>query len=219
MIKRFISKKHLRKHLICYELHNGSHCNATLCLTENATLSKREGLARRPDCNATLRTFRSKKGKVNLSLAFVVFCLHTLSEVFHENISLISFLFRNCFVSLQRYIIEITKQMAAVKPYLIEKLKQEHCLWSYDNDSIQDMPDDMLIELVMLYLDIDEINMLFSIFSYKKMKRAWIENVVAQGERYYNLNYFFAWYYFHAKRPRSYVKAMATRQLNKRLAA
>ena len=100
------------------------------------------------------------------------------------------------------------KQDASVKPYLIEKLKQEHCLWSYD-----------LIELVMLYLDIDEINMLFSIFSYKKMKRAWIENVVAQGERYYNLNYFFAWYYFHAKRPRSYVKAMATRQLNKRLAA
>ena len=107
----------------------------------------------------------------------------------------------------------------SVKPYLIEKLKQEHCLWSYDNGSIHDMPDDVLIELVMLYLDIDEINMLFSIFSYKKMKRAWIENVVAQGERYYNLNYFFAWYYFHAKRPRSYVKAMATRQLNKRLAA
>ena len=50
------------------------------------------------------------------------------------------------------------------------------------------MPDDMLIELVMLYLDIDEINMLFSIFSYKKMKRTWIENVVAQGERYYSLN-------------------------------
>jgi hypothetical protein len=111
------------------------------------------------------------------------------------------------------------KQEASVKPYLIEKLKQEHCLWSYDNDSIHDMPDDVLIELVMLYLDIDEINMLFSIFSYKKMKKAWIENVVAQGERYYNLNYFFAWYYFHAKRPRSYVKAMATRQLNKRLAA
>jgi hypothetical protein len=111
------------------------------------------------------------------------------------------------------------KQEESVKQYLIGKLKQEHCLWSYDNDSIHDMPDDVLIELVMLYLDIDEINMLFSIFSYKKMKKAWIENVVAQGERYYNLNYFFAWYYFHAKCPRSYVKAMATRQLNKRLAA
>ena len=106
-----------------------------------------------------------------------------------------------------------------IKPFLIEKLKQEHCLWSYKIDSIQDVPDDILIELVMLYLDIEEINLLFQLFDYKKVKQAWLENVVAQGERYYNLNYFFAWYYFHAKKPRSYVKAMATRQLNKRLVA
>jgi len=106
----------------------------------------------------------------------------------------------------------------AVKPYLIEKLKLEHCLWSYQSDTVQDIPDDVLVELVMLYLDIDEIDLLFQLFDYKTVKRAWIENVVAQGERYYNLNYFFAWYYFHAKQPRKYVKAMATRQLNKRLA-
>ena len=106
-----------------------------------------------------------------------------------------------------------------IKSYLIEKLKQEHCLWSYENDSIQDIPDDVLVELVMLYLDIDEINLLFQLFDYNAVKRAWIENVVAQGERFYNLNFFFAWYYFHAKQPRSYVKAMATRQLHKRLAA
>lgn len=111
------------------------------------------------------------------------------------------------------------EEVIDIKPFLIRKLKQEHCLWSYENDSIQDIPDDVLVELVMLYLDIDEINLLFRLFDYKKVKRAWIENVVAQGERYYNLNYFFAWYYFHAKQPRSYVKSMATRQLNKRLAA
>ena len=106
-----------------------------------------------------------------------------------------------------------------IRSYLVEKLKQEHCLWSYEIASIQDIPDDMLVELVMLYLDIDEINLLFQLFDYKSVKKAWLENVVAQGERYYNLNFFFAWYYFHAKQPRSYVKAMATRQLNKRLAA
>jgi hypothetical protein len=106
-----------------------------------------------------------------------------------------------------------------IRLFLIEKLQQQHCLWSYESDSVQDIPDDMLVELVMLYLDIEEINLLFKLLPYKTVKRAWIENVVAQGERYYNLNYFFAWYYFHAKRPRSYVKAMATRQLNKRLAA
>ena len=106
-----------------------------------------------------------------------------------------------------------------IRLLLIDKLKQEHCLWSYETNSVQDIPNDMLVELVMLYLDIDEIDLLFQLFDYKTVKRAWIENVVAQGERYYNLNYFFAWYYFHAKQPRRYVKAMATRQLHKRLAA
>ena len=114
---------------------------------------------------------------------------------------------------------EMKSEVKEIKPYLIQKLKQEHCLWSYENDSIKDIPDDVLVELVMLYLDIEEIDLLFKLFDYKKVKQAWIENVVAQGEQYYTLNYFFAWYYFHAKQPRSYVKAMATRQLNKRLAA
>lgn len=106
-----------------------------------------------------------------------------------------------------------------IRQVLIDRLKQQHCLWSYENDSVRDIPDDVLVELVMMYLDIEEIDMLFQLLGYKAVKRAWIENVVAQGERYYNLNYFFAWYYFHAKQPRSYVKAMATRQLNKRMAA
>ena len=111
------------------------------------------------------------------------------------------------------------EQSLDIKSFLIDRLKQQHCLWSYENDSVQDIPDDVLVELVMLYLDIEEIDLLFQLYDYKKVKQAWIENVVAQGERYYNLNYFFAWYYFHVKRPRSYVKAMATRVLNKRLAA
>lgn len=111
-----------------------------------------------------------------------------------------------------------TVQNIDIKSYLVAKLKQEHCLWSYEIDSIHDIPNDVLVELVMLYLDIEDIDLLFQILDYKTVKRAWIENVVAQGERYYNLNRFFAWYYFHAKQPRSYVKAAATRQLNKRLA-
>ena len=108
-------------------------------------------------------------------------------------------------------------QTAEIKPYLIERLKQDHCLWSYDQSSVKDIPDDVLVELVMLFLDIDEINLLFSIYPYNEVKQAWIENCVSQGERYYNLNTFFAWYYFHAKHPQSYVKAMATRMTNKRL--
>ena len=50
-----------------------------------------------------------------------------------------------------------------VKQELLAKLKQEHCFWSYNESSIKDIPDDMLIEKTLLYLDLDEINQLFSI--------------------------------------------------------
>lgn len=110
-----------------------------------------------------------------------------------------------------------TSNKEAIKSKLIEKLKANHCLWSYNNASIKDIPDDILIELVMLHLDIDEINLLFQTYPYATLKKAWLENLVAQGERYYTLNAFLAWYYFKMKRPHAYVKSMATRYLHKRL--
>jgi len=105
------------------------------------------------------------------------------------------------------------------RQHLIRRLKQENAFWSYNQKVIKNVPDDLLIELVMLQLDLDDINLLFKIFPYQKVKKAWIENVVAQGEIYYVLNKFFAWYYFHAKNPGAYVKSMATRQLNKKIAS
>ena len=39
-----------------------------------------------------------------------------------------------------------------VKQELLAKLKQEHCFWSYNESSIKDIPDDMLIEKTLLYL-------------------------------------------------------------------
>jgi hypothetical protein len=106
-----------------------------------------------------------------------------------------------------------------IRLHLIKRLKQDNCLWSYNHDSVQSIPDDMLVELVMLYLDIDDINQLFSIMTRQEVKRAWIKNVVSQGERYYQLNTFYAWYYFNAKKPLQYVKSMSTKMLNKKLSA
>ena len=100
----------------------------------------------------------------------------------------------------------------------MERLRQEHCLWSYDVDSEGCIPDNLLIELTLIHLDIDDINILFDVFTYQQVKKVWLQYVVAQGERYYTLNKFLAWYYFHAKRPRTYVRSMETRILNKRLA-
>ena len=59
----------------------------------------------------------------------------------------------------------------AIKQELLAKLKQEHCFWSYNEDSIKDIPDDMLIEKTLLHLDLDDINRLFLIYPFKKIKR------------------------------------------------
>ena len=110
-------------------------------------------------------------------------------------------------------------QKEEMKSYLIKRLKEENAFWSYNVDAIKDVPDDILVELVLLHLDMDDIDKLFVIYSSKFVKKAWIQNVVPLGDRYYVLNKFYAWYYFQVKNPGAYVKSMETRQINKKLAA
>ena len=80
-----------------------------------------------------------------------------------------------------------------IKQELLSKLKQEHCFWSYNEDSIKDIP----------------------VYPFKKIKQVWLDYLIPQEEYLYTLNRFFAWYYFKAKKPDAYIKSMATRRLNK----
>ena len=104
-----------------------------------------------------------------------------------------------------------------IRQSLFEKLKEENAFWSYASESvlISKISDDQLIALTMRYLDLPEIKQLFSIFSARKIKAAWRELLVPEGEYLYTLNRFFAWYYFKAKNPDSYLKSLQTRHLNK----
>lgn len=106
----------------------------------------------------------------------------------------------------------------SIKSDLLTKLKQEHCFWSYNEALITDVPDDILIEKTLLHLDLEEINQLFLLYPFKKVKQVWLECLIPQEEYLYSLNRFFAWYYFKAKKPDAYIKSMATRHLNKLLA-
>lgn len=102
-----------------------------------------------------------------------------------------------------------------IRQYLIGKLKDERRFWSYDTNSIDDVPDDILIEKVMIYLDLDDIDKLFLLLPYSQIHRSWLRNLIPLGERFYSLNRFLALYYFKAKRPGAYVKSMMTRHINK----
>ena len=102
----------------------------------------------------------------------------------------------------------------AIKSDLLERLKQEHCFWSFHEDSIQNVSDDILIEKTLLYLDMEEIKQLFTIYPFKKVKRVWLETLVPQGAYLYTLNRFLAWYFFKVQKLDAYIKAMATRHFN-----
>lgn len=103
-----------------------------------------------------------------------------------------------------------------IKRLLFEQLKEENAFWSYEPSSVVlgNINDEHLIALTMRYLDLDEIKLLFSIFSFKKIKGAWKKLLVPEGEYLYTLNRFFAWYYFKAKNPDAYLKSLQTRHLN-----
>lgn len=102
---------------------------------------------------------------------------------------------------------------------LFRKLKDENCFWSYDVSKMDDISDESLIEYVMLYLDMEDIDKLFLLFGYKKVKRTWLERVAPQGEMFRTYNILYAWYYFGAKRPEAYVKSIETRHINKLMTA
>lgn len=102
-----------------------------------------------------------------------------------------------------------------IKSELLSKLKQEHCFWSFNEESIKDISDEILIEKTLLHLDLEDIDLLFRIYPYRTIKQVWLEHLIPQEEYLYSLNRFLAWYYFKAKCPDAYIKSMATRHFNK----
>lgn len=102
-----------------------------------------------------------------------------------------------------------------IKSFLENKLREEHCFWSYAQSSVQHLPDEILIEKTLRHLDIEEIDLLFSLYSFRKVKHVWLNQLVPQGNYLYTLNRFYAWYYFEVKHPDVYLKSMTTRYFNR----
>ncbi len=94
-----------------------------------------------------------------------------------------------------------TQMKDSVSQQLFRKLKKENCFWSYDMSKMKSISDEALIEHVLLYLDIDDINKLFPLLGCKRVKRVWLDHVAPQGEMFRTINILYAWYYIGAKRP------------------
>lgn len=101
-----------------------------------------------------------------------------------------------------------------IKNQLYKKLIEENCFWSFDMTEVEMVNDDMLILKTLIHLDLIDIDLLFLIYPKEKIKKVWREQMAIQGEYYYSLNLFFAWFYFSIKRPSSYLKMIESKHIN-----
>jgi len=89
---------------------------------------------------------------------------------------------------------------------LIGKLHQEQAFWSYDNISISEISDDILIANVLLHLDIDDIFLLFKLFPKRKIQKVWKDKMLAQEPMYHGLNRLYCFLLFNIRHPDKYIR-------------
>lgn len=107
------------------------------------------------------------------------------------------------------------RQSGNIRARLVDCLIADNVFWSYDGVIADMIDDETLISKTLQYLDLDEINDLFQLFTKAQIKKVWLDMLIPQGEYLYTLNKFLAWYYFDAKCPGKYVKEMETKFMNK----
>jgi hypothetical protein len=105
--------------------------------------------------------------------------------------------------------------MNADKAILSKKLIEQNRFWSFEMRQDTTVPDDILIEKTLIYLDIDDIKLLFALFSYRKIKQVWRDRLVIQGDYYRSLNKLLAWMYFDIKNPNKYINSVVSQHIKK----
>jgi hypothetical protein len=93
-----------------------------------------------------------------------------------------------------------------IRKRLGKKLIEENAFWSYDKSSIVIIPDDVLIEKVLLHLDIEDVQALFLLFPKKKIQKVWQEVVLPRDPLYHKLNSLYAFLLFDIKHPDRYIR-------------
>ncbi len=103
-----------------------------------------------------------------------------------------------------------------IREYFIKQLQKEHAFWNWNQDEIKHINDDTIIEYSILYLDMEEIILLFDHFEKKRIKEIWLKKLVRQEPMYHNLNRLMALLFFGIKNPDRYL-AVSKKKILKKL--
>lgn len=90
------------------------------------------------------------------------------------------------------------------KKAILERVKKAGGLWSYQGIP-EHLDDDSIIEAALVHLDLEDMHLLFQIWSKAHIKRVWKERLVSQGSRMNILNYILAVKVFHVNHPDNYI--------------
>ena len=107
------------------------------------------------------------------------------------------------------------EEKSKIKNSLLRSLKKMNAFWSYNIADVSEktISDEMLIEKSLVHLDIDDLKKLFSIFSYKKIREVWKNQLCTQEPYYHEMNTMLAYLYFDIKNPDRYLKTIRNKHL------
>lgn len=103
---------------------------------------------------------------------------------------------------------EMKRPKYSDKLALYEKLNQNGAFWSgklKSKDNIDESNDDILIEKGLLYLDFEDMHLLFKAYPKNKVKKYWLKNLVPQKQRYDIINRLLGILFFNIKNIDKYL--------------
>lgn len=102
-----------------------------------------------------------------------------------------------------------------LKELLLKKLIESKAFWSYEKVSLENVPDEILIEKALELLDMNEIAMLFEIYSRSFVRSVWEQNMAIQGDYLKQVNTFIARYYWGIRNPEEYLNKIEKAHIDK----
>ena len=101
-----------------------------------------------------------------------------------------------------------TESMKEKRHIILEKIKANGGFWSYQGIP-ESLDDDAVIEASLVHLDLEDLPLLFGIWSKAHIKRVWKERLVSQGKRMNIRNYTLAVKFLEIRNPEEYLKRNA----------
>ena len=101
-----------------------------------------------------------------------------------------------------------SESMKEKRHIILEKIKANGGFWSYQGIP-DNLDDDAVIEAALVHLDLEDLPLLFGIWSKAHIKRVWKERLVSQGKRMNFRNYTLAVKFLEIRNPEEYLKRNA----------